>query len=433
MEIAGETTVTTLGYAFIALMGILTIFVSSRFVALPIILTCFYITIGQVVLIGPFHFSVFRIMILAAWFRLIIRREISPIGFNAVDKTLIIWAVTGSLVNILLLNNAAEDAMVNRLGFMYDTIGIYFFFRIIIRSFDDVDMLFRIISVAMIPLAIIMLFERTTGRNIFSIFGGVPEISWFREGEIRAQGPFRNPIIAGTFGATSLPLFVGLWWQDRGKPFAVIGVAAATLMTVASASGGPASAFIIGIASLLLWKFQKYIKTILWSTGLFFLTAHMLMQAPVWYLMMKMSNIVGGGGWHRAYLIDMAIAHFNEWWLYGTNYTAHWMPYVLSIDPNHADITNQYILQGIRGGLVTMVLFIAIIVIGFRGFYHGFMAIEEEPFERRILLWTIGASLATHAVTFTSVSYFDQMIVFWYMVLALISWSSNQILISIIV
>lgn len=37
------------------------------------------------------------------------------------------------------------------------------------------------------------------------------------------------------------------------------------------------------------------------------------------------------------------------------------------------------------------------------------------------MIWSLGVSLFIHAVSFLSVSYFDQMIVFWYLLLAMIS------------
>jgi hypothetical protein len=59
-----------------------------------------------------------------------------------------------------------------------------------------------------------MLTEMATGRNAFASFGGVHEIAQMRNGLLRCQGPFAHPILAGTFGATQLPLFIALWFQE---------------------------------------------------------------------------------------------------------------------------------------------------------------------------------------------------------------------------
>jgi len=427
-EIAPILGVNQLGVAFLVIACAMIFFVPSRYVHVPIVFSCLYMTIAQqTVLFGIFHFTPLRILFFVGWTRLIVRREFSPIQFNAIDKALIVWIVTHFIINVALLYGT-EAALVNRLGYVYDTVIPYFFYRIVIKDFEDVEKALQIIAILIAPLATIMIFEKITGRNIFVFFGGVPEISMFREGGYRAQGPFRSPIIAGTFGATMLPLFVGLWWKEEGgKFFASIGVIAATIITIVAHSGGPASAYVFGVISLILWKFRDNIKTILRAVFFIGIFLHLIMQAPVWHLFARLSGIVGGTGWHRAYLIDMAVEHFDEWWLIGTTHTAHWMPYALLISPDHADITNQFIAEGIHGGLLTMILFIILIFFLFRGIHNGLLAAEELdlPFEKTILIWAMGASLVTHVLTYTSVTYFDQMIAFWYLLLAMVSQANN--------
>jgi hypothetical protein len=421
------TTINFLGFTFLTIMGILTLVLPTRFAILPLILTTCYITIGQIIVVGPLHFSVLRIMILFGWLRIILRRDFPPIGFNAIDKMLIAWVVVGALIYIFLLNDGDVQAMIFQSGAAYDIFGLYFFFRIYIGTFEDVELATRIIAISIVPLALALTVERFTGTNIFSIFGGVPEISWVREGAVRAQGAFRGPINAGTFGATIMPLLISMWWQEEnhGKIYAAIGVGAATIITIMANSGGPFSAYAFGVITLLFWRFQDYIKIVIMGLVFMLITLNLVMKAPVWYLLARLSDITGGGGWYRAALIDQAILHFDEWWLYGTNYTAHWMPFVLTIDPRHADITNQYLLEGIRGGVLTMMLFIAVVILNVRGIKNAFMTVEEMPTSRQFLIWCIGATLITHLVTFTSTSYFDQMIVSFYMLLAIVSWASN--------
>lgn len=95
------------------------------------------------------------------------------------------------------------------------------------------------------------------------------------------------------------------------------------------------------------------------------LALQLLMKAPIWYLFARMSDLLGmGGGWYRSALIDAAVGHFAEWGLMGAVYTAHWMPFQLT--PNMADITNQYIGEGVDGGAISMVLFIGILVSAYR-------------------------------------------------------------------
>jgi hypothetical protein len=148
------------------------------------------------------------------------------------------------------------------------------------------------------------------------------------------------------------------------------------------------------------------------------------MKAPIWYLFAKICAIVGGGGWHRSYLIEQAFSHLNEWWLIGTTYTAHWMPYAL--DERSADITNQYLVEGVDGGLITMLLFILLVARGFQGVGIALRGMQDFPFHERLMVWSMGAALLGHAISFLSVSYFDQIIVFWYMLLAIIAVAVSQ-------
>jgi hypothetical protein len=145
------------------------------------------------------------------------------------------------------------------------------------------------------------------------------------------------------------------------------------------------------------------------------------MNAPPYYILARINLIGESTGWHRARLIESAIENINQWWLFGTDYTRHWMSTGVTWSPEHADITNYYLWFGVVGGLPLMFLFIAIL---YRGFSFVGNAVEEEsslPKESQFYIWALGSSLFGHAVTFLSVSYFDQSTMFIYLALATIS------------
>jgi hypothetical protein len=154
------------------------------------------------------------------------------------------------------------------------------------------------------------------------------------------------------------------------------------------------------------------------------------MKVHVWFLIDRLSDLMGssGHGFYRAKVIDEAFKHIGEWWLIGAKYTAHWDLTVLPAYPNHVDITNQFIRYGVDGGLLTMILFIAVIVICFRSLGRTLRITAERPFAINILLWSIGVALLTHVASFISVSYFDQMVVFWYLLLALVSTTTGDLI-----
>lgn len=415
--------ITPVGLAFTIFLGILALLLPRRFAIVPIIMAACYLTLGQQILVAGLHFTIFRILILVGLTRLAIRKEIRWIKLNTIDKTLVLWVISSIVVYTLLWQTAG--AFINRLGLAYDAIGIYFLSRFFIRDIREFFNLIKILAILVVPLAIVMLIESKTGRNMFYVFGGVSEFSEIRGDLVRSQGPFRHPILAGTFGATSMPLFVALWWQSRaGRILFFLGVISATIITITSASSGPAVAYVFAIIGLTMWFFRKNMRAVRWAFLLSLITLHLIMKAPVWFLIARLSGVIGGSGWHRAELIDQAVKHFDEWWLMGTKVTAHWMPYALDIDLARADITNQFIAQGVNGGLLTMVLFILLLVRSFQGVGKA-LSMEGHSAGIRIGLWTLGTSLLAHVVSFFSVSYFDQMNIFWYLLLAAISISIN--------
>ncbi len=416
--------VNALAVCFAILSSLLMICLPRRFAIFPMLMAVCYMTLGQGLYILGLNFPIYRILILCGFIRLFIKREIHAIELNHIDKAMIWWIIISIVTGTLL---EKWDGFINRLGLAYSALGCYYLFRFLIRDRDDLLTLLKMIVIIIVPLTIFMVIEKTTGRNMFSIFGGVPEITVIRDGKLRCQGPFRHPIITGTFAATLIPLFVSLWFKDKGgKLFSIIGIVCATIITYTSSSSGPLMAYLFALIALFMWPLRNNMRVVRWILLVGLITLHMVMKAPVWFLIGRLAEITGGTGWHRSELIDTAIKHFNEWWLIGTTYTAHWMSYA-SFDPNMADITNQFILEGVNGGIWRMAAFIIILVLCYSGLGKSNLILKDQPMHLRIFSWSLGASLFAHIMSFLSVSYFDQIIVFWYLLLAMISFFSSII------
>lgn len=145
------------------------------------------------------------------------------------------------------------------------------------------------------------------------------------------------------------------------------------------------------------------------------------MEDPAYYIIARLDITGSSTGWHRARLIESSVAHLNEWWLGGTDYTRHWMPTGVSWSPDHSDITNQYLKMGVLGGLPLMCLFIAILATAFRYVGKGIRRSHLASKGDGALVWALGCALFAHAVTFVSVSYFDQSSLFIYLTLGAIA------------
>ena len=148
------------------------------------------------------------------------------------------------------------------------------------------------------------------------------------------------------------------------------------------------------------------------------------MNNPVWHLLARVNLFGSSQGWYRFKLIDQFINHFGDWWLVGSDNYSAWFLWGLE------DLTNQYVLEGVRGGLLTLLLFLAVIMLAFWGIGRARQHLEGDldpdrlwqpgASARVVLTWGLGASLVVHCVSFFGVSYFGQVVMLWYMTLGMI-------------
>ncbi len=392
-----------------------------RWVPLPLLVGTCYMTLGQGIELGPFHFMVIRLLMAVGVARVIIRGERLAGEMNSLDWLMVGWAAWALISSFFHAD--ASGVLVNRLGLVYNACGIYFLLRIFCQSLDDMVTLCRITAILLVPLSIAIMFEKTTGLNLFSVLGGVSEFSEIRDGSIRAQGPFASSILAGTVGAVCLPLMVGLWQQYRKT--AIVAIVACFSIIFASASSGPIMSAIFAIGALVMWHWRHRMRLVLWLAVFGYVGIELTMKAPAYYLMARINLTGSSTGWHRAALIESAIAHLSEWWFAGTDFTRHWMAYGRT--DNVIDVTNQYLRMGIDGGLPLMLLFIGLLVSGFSIVGRKLQMPELSP-RSQFMIWAFGASLFAHTITFVSVSYFDQSFVFFYLTLAVIGSAMSGIL-----
>ena len=164
--------------------------------------------LGQQLILFGFHFPLYRLLLLIGALRITAKGEAKGLKWTRLDS-LFVWWVLGSLI-FGTMSEPTQAHFVNRLGEAYTAAGTYFFVRCVVVDFEDIVTGVRTLAFLSLPLAALMLVEKVTAHNLLSVFGGVPEITTERAGELRCQGAFGNYIIAGTFGATQshfLPRF----------------------------------------------------------------------------------------------------------------------------------------------------------------------------------------------------------------------------------
>jgi hypothetical protein len=405
------SSVNTAGLLFTLAMGLLLLAVPRRYALAPVVLLVCYMSMGEGIVVAGLNFTMIRVLLCFGWLRIMMRGERIRLHLTTVDKLVIAWTVVRT-VNYALVWSSTS-ALVNRAGYAFNILGAYFLFRLLIRNEDDVHRGLRYFAACIGPLSILILIEKTTGHNPFSIFGGVPPIPEIRDGVLRCQGPFSHSILAGTFGATSAPLFAGIWLRRKSyAALALMGMLSSAVIVVMGASSGPVLALAFGLLSVALWPLHHRMRLVRWAIVVVLVVLQVAMNAPVWFVIARLSVFSGSTGWFRGFLIDMTVRHFDEWWLIGSNAAPTWHPYL-------ADVTNQYVAEGLDGGLLAMVLFIAILAFSFRAVGR---AIRSDRPDRNIklLVWSLGAALASHTVSLISVTYFDQTFVMFYFLLAVI-------------
>lgn len=415
-----STDLTPLAAVILLAMVSLTWILPRRFAFCPLLILTCLMPLGQELVVFGLHFPLFRIVLLIGGLRVIFKGEAAQLKWTRLDKIFAWWVLVSVVFGTM--SKPSMDLFVNRMGDAYTAIGSYYFFRCVIVDFEDIVTGVRTLALASLPLAACMLVESNTGHNPFSIFGGVPLVSFLREGHVRCQGAFRQCILAGTFGATLVPLCGALWfYRPQYRRLAVAALVAALVITVTARSSGALIALAAGVSGLMFWKWRRYLRMMRWGVVVAILGLSLVMKAPVWYLLAKLSSVTGGGGWHRAWLISQAVDHFGQWWLFGTTYTANWGPAgeVIAADPNMMDITNQFVDEGVKGGILKLVLFVTIIVVCFKGIGRV-LRTEVAEWPAGFFVWSLGVTLFAHCLSFISVTYFDQIIVIWYWLLAAI-------------
>ncbi|MCP3903383.1 MAG: hypothetical protein GY715_07080 [Planctomycetes bacterium] len=408
-----QTLLHPLGLAAVLVFGVMMLLVPRRFSLVPMLLMACFVSSAQRFVVFGLDFNLLRLMVLLGWLRIAVLNEWRGFRWKRIDTVVVLWALSGVVVSSLREMSMAN--LVYRAGFTYDAFGMYFLCRVLVRGWRDVETFILAAGVISVPVAGAFLLEQATGRNIFSVFGGVSPITEVRDGRIRCRGPFSHPIYAGCFWASLMPCFIALFWQRGHRRWlSAVALLASLLIIATTASSTPALAIVAVVVAMALFPLRGWMSAIRWSAAVGLVILHLVMQAPVWHLISRVDVIAGSTGWYRYKLIDGFIRNFDLWFLTGSRaYERIW-------GETYRAVTNHFIFEGVEGGLLTLALFVAIVVLAFRGAGRLCRCEQRRP-AQRMLAWALGASLFVHCVDFTAVSYFGQVLLVWYACLGFIA------------
>jgi len=376
-----------LGLAAVLMLGSLMLTVPRRWAFLTMFVMACFVSAGQKIVVFSLDFSFLRIMVIFGMLRIIYRREFRRFIWRPCDRVIVLWCICGTIIYVL--QQGSFSALVYRMGVSYDILGIYFVARCLIREWGDLkSFLLGCIATGIIVMVFFGL-EARTGRNVFSIFGGVPAITMVRQGRLRCQGAYPHPIAAGTFWAAMWPLYVAQWWDGyKGKIWAVVATVVVWFIVFACASSTPVMAVLSGIVGGVMFVFRRQMRLVRWGVLLMLIALHIVMHAPVWHLISRISAVGGSTAYFRYQLIDAAIRNFGEWAILGTKSTAHWFW-------GAQDVCNQYVLEGVRGGFLTLCLYVAVIAFSFKEVGYLWRAVSRDK-EKLAMAWALGVSLFVH-------------------------------------
>lgn len=387
------------------LLGVLTLIVPGKFLLVPYVIAACFVPTDQRVVIMELDFTVLRILVLVGVLRIFIRGELIRVNWHKLDHLIFAWLICGAFVYVIQWMSL--KALVNRAGLLFDALGLYWLFRQKIRSWADIKFAFTVLAFCVVLMAPLIAIEASTGRNPFVLMGRV--ITKEREERLRCQGAFPHSIMLGLFCGILVPGFLTFAMLNKKNILYWLGAAAAVFIVIASASSTPLMVMAVMLLGLAFFKWRRYTPKAALAVIVMLTALHVVMQAPVWHLMARVNVVSGSTGYHRYKIIDQAIEHFDEWALIGSRSTAHW-------DWGTEDITNQYILEGVRGGLASLIFFLIMLYIAFKISLES--SLISQTLDQQRISWCLFIIMVGNGVGFLGVSYFGQMIMLWYMMLA---------------
>ena len=397
-----------------SILVILTMTVPRKWLLLPFVMAACIIPRDQRIIIFGLDFTTIRFCIFFAILRLYLLNEVKRIKWNTFDKLFLAWIVVGTIIYILQWGSMIH--IIRKSGVLYDALGLYWIFRMSIGSWDDIHRVVKLFAIFAIISAPLVIYERVTLNNPFGYFGRAEGI--FYLGRFRCEGPFQHSIMMGLFWISVVPVFVSYFAARRSRILYALASISALICVYLSGSSTPLMAMVAVVFLGSLWKYRIYGRLIALGACAMIFALHVVMNAPVWHLMSRVNVFSGSTGWHRFRLFDLFIKNIGEWFLLGCRDVEHWGIF-------RGDVTNQYVLEGVRGGAVTLAIFIIMMVQAVR--ITGICSIISQNRETRILYWGFCVSILGHCVSFWGVSYFGHIMMLLFFALAIVSFAADRL------
>jgi hypothetical protein len=377
----------------------------------PFSLTYFTVPFEQVLVLGGIHFTMHQMLILTVLVRMVTFRGVKGKfsgGFNALDSVAVLWTL--SVLIIFLLQWTEMQAFIKGLGDLVVSLGGYLAARFLIPDRETLRRTVKVLAAICVIQGVCMLSEQVTYQNVFAFMGGHPPT--IREGHVRAEGSM-GTLAGGTFAGVVIPLFFWMRREEKSQTLACAGLAGATAMVFASHASTSWLAYGASLVGLAFWPLRRQMSLVRWALVAILVALHLTMNGPVWSLIEKIDLTGGSSSYHRYMLVDNCIRHFADWWLIGYKYYGNW-------GFDMWDLCNQFVVAALNGGLVTLIIFIAIFKRSFGAIGTARKRVEGDH-RQEWFFWCLGSVLFALLVASFGINYMDHLMMWFLLLLVFIS------------
>ena len=415
-----------LTFGFIILstsLGITVITIKKDKIIIPIILAMCFLPADLSIKIFTLDFQAVRIMAIFALIRIYFDFNEQKLQFNSIDILFLTYNILGAIIYFIASNNKF-GAFLYKSGALIDSAVLYLAFRYIIQSKKTIDLIVKTFCICVIILLPFIVFEFFTANNLFSFLGR--SAIAFRDGEVRAAGTFSHSILFGSFAAAIFPIIWAALMRKR-NPVNSFSIFCCLFFIYACSSSGPLVALAAVIFFLFFFKWKHYSSYLAWSILFASIFVHFIREKPLWHLIyVRLTVRAGSTGYHRYLLMEAAVKEFWNWCLLGYgDIGAQWhLKYWPWTHARFTDITNQYLLEAVRGGFLTMLLFIILCYKVIKTL--GKFSISQNNIQDQWLWWGFTVMMITHCVTFLSVSYFGQIQMLFILTVAVAAYAADE-------
>jgi hypothetical protein len=250
----------------------------------PFLLAFFTIPVGQVLVLGGIHLLMHQILIFTVLGRMAAFRGTASErrfagGFNALDKVVVAWSLSGFV--IFSLQWMEMQAVIKSLGDLVIALGGYLAVRFLIPDREALVRTIKVLAATCVILGACMMREQFTRQSVFEFLGGLPPE--FREGHVRSAGTMGS-LGSGAFAGSLVPMFLWLWTQSKSRFAACAGLIGATTMVFASHTSTSWLTYGASLVGLGFWRLRKHMRLVRWGLVAVLVGLHLVMHGPVWSL-----------------------------------------------------------------------------------------------------------------------------------------------------